>query len=169
MIGGTSIVSGQGDSLHIVRDSKEVTSFHSLPLLNHLSRLGTRAADAALAPTGLKPRHLLALMLLDQNGAATQQSLAAALSLDPSNVVGLLNELECRALIVRRRDPDDRRRHIVEVSDQGRTDMVAAQGRIATAEEQVLGCLSLEERAVLHELLVKAIGGQPPVHTCLGH
>lgn len=145
----------------------EVITYNSLPLLTHLSRLGTRAADAALVSTGLKPRHLVALMLLDQNGAATQQNLAVSLSLDPSNVVGLLNELECRGFIVRRRDPDDRRRHIVEISDAGRGAMAEAHNRIASAEHQVLQPLSPEERAILHELLVKAIGGPAAANSCL--
>ncbi len=47
-----------------------------------------------MAPGGLRPRHLIALRLLQQQGAVTQQALAETLSLDPSNVVGLLNDLE---------------------------------------------------------------------------
>src|SRR5580693_6768969 len=90
-----------------------------LPLLDHLARVGRRAAEASMAPGGLRPRHLIALKLLSEHGPASQQGLAEALSLDPSNVVGLLNELEERELIVRRRDPADRRRHIVELSATG--------------------------------------------------
>src|ERR1035437_4569851 len=91
----------------------------SLPLLDHLARVGRRAAETSMSPGGLRPRHLIALKLLSEHGAASQQGLAEALSLDPSNVVGLLNELEERGLITRRRDPADRRRHIVELSAGG--------------------------------------------------
>jgi len=76
-----------------------------LPLLDHLARVGRRAAEATMSPGGLRPRHLIALKLLSEHGPASQQGLAEALSLDPSNVVGLLNELEERGLITRRRDP----------------------------------------------------------------
>lgn len=144
----------------------EVTTYHSLPLLNHLSRVGSREADAALLPTGLKPRHLVALMLLDGQGAVTQQHLAEALSLDPSNVVGLLNELESSALVSRRRDPADRRRHIVEITADGKVCMLAAQCCIASAEDRLLRALSPQERKTLHTLLVKASGNASLPHPC---
>lgn len=135
---------------------------HCLPLLNHLARVGTRAADAALAPGALRPRHLVVLMLLDDHGPAGQQSLAAALSLDPTNVVGLLNELEQRGLVARRRDPADRRRHIVEIADAGRTELHDAQCRLARVEDNLLRALSPQERTTLHHLLLRASAGHHP-------
>jgi DNA-binding MarR family transcriptional regulator len=85
--------------------------------------------------------------------------------LDPSNVVGLLNELEERGLITRRRDPADRRRHIVEISSEGTTQLRAAQRLLARVEDDVLRALSADERATLHGLLVRAAGGQPACAT----
>src|ERR1700726_4274063 len=90
-----------------------------LPLVDHLARVGRRAGETTLAPGGLRPRHLIALRLLREAGPTNQQGLADSLRLDPSNVVGLLNELEARELVTRRRDPADRRRHIVELSAAG--------------------------------------------------
>src|ERR1700730_19207375 len=87
-----------------------------LPLREHLARVGRRAAETTMSPGGLRPRQLIALRLLSEDGPASQHGLSDALRLDPSNVVGLLNELEERELITRRRDPSDRRRHIVEMS-----------------------------------------------------
>src|SRR3979490_2875224 len=91
-----------------------------LPLLEHLARVGRRAYEGSMSPGGLRPRHLIALKLLSEHGPQSQQGLAEALSLDPSNVVGLLNELEERELIVRRRDRSGRPPHIVEGSPQGK-------------------------------------------------
>ena len=51
-----------------------------LPLLDHLARVGRRAAEASMAPGGLRPRHLIALKLLSEHGPASQQGLAEALS-----------------------------------------------------------------------------------------
>lgn len=119
-----------------------------------------------LDPTGLRPRHLIALTLLSDHGAASQQGLAETLSLDPSNVVGLLNELEERGLITRRRDPADRRRHIVEISTKGEKQLRAAQRLLARVEDDVLRALSAEERATLHGLLTRAAGGQLPNNAC---
>src|SRR5438094_4405848 len=101
-----------------------------LPLLEHLARVGRRAAESSMSPGGLRPRHLIALKLLSERGPASQQGLAEALSLDPSNVVGLLNELEERGLITRRRDRADRRRHIVEVSPRGKKELCGAYERL---------------------------------------
>lgn len=140
--------------------------YHSLALLEHLARAGRRAAESFLEPTGLRPRHLVALTLLSDHGPASQQGLAEALSLDPSNVVGLLNELEERGLIERRRNPVDRRRHIVELSTEGRDQLLAIQRRLARVEDDVLRALSPEERATLHDLLLRAAGGQLPEGAC---
>ena len=59
----------------------------------------------------------------------TASEMIEMIGVDPSKLVGLLNDLEAEGLIVRRRDPDDRRRHIVEVSKKGRTRLAAAEPR----------------------------------------
>src|SRR5271154_476313 len=133
-----------------------------LPLLDHLARVGRRAAEASMAPGGRRPRHLIALKLLSEHGPASQQGLAEALSLDPSNVVGLLNELEERGLITRRRDPADRRRHIVELSASGEDELACADARLSRVEDELLGALSAEERETLYGLLVRAVGAKSP-------
>ena len=141
--------------------------YHSLTLLEHLARAGRRAAENSLDPIGLRPRHLVALTLLCDHGPASQQGLAESLSLDPSNVVGLLNELEERDLITRRRQPGDRRRHIVEMSAEGHSQLLAAQRILSRVEDDVLRVLSADERATLHELLARAAGGQIPADACI--
>jgi DNA-binding MarR family transcriptional regulator len=128
-----------------------------LPLLDHLARVGRRAAEASMPPAGLRPRHLIALTLLSEHGPAGQQGLAEALSLDPSNVVGLLNELEERGLITRRRDPADRRRHIVELSAAGAAELCLAQVRLGRVEDDLFSALSAAERATLYQLLARVV------------
>src|SRR5258705_12015722 len=100
-----------------------------LPLIEHLARVGRRAFEISMLPGGLRPRHLMGLKLLSEHGPAGQQGVADALCLDPSNVVVLLNELEERGLITRRRDPADRRRHIVELSSLGEDELGLAYAR----------------------------------------
>jgi DNA-binding MarR family transcriptional regulator len=133
-----------------------------LPLLGHLARVGHRAAENAMAPGDLRPRHLIALKLLSEQGPSSQQGLADALSLDPSNVVGLLNELEERGLITRRRDPADRRRHIVELSTKGESELRLAYAQFDCIEDDLFSALSPGERATLYSLLVRAAGVQSP-------
>jgi DNA-binding MarR family transcriptional regulator len=141
----------------------KVTADHQLlPLVEHLTRLGRRAAESSTLPGGLRPRHLIALKLLSEHGPVSQQGLAEALSLDPSNVVGLLNELEDRKLITRRRDPADRRRHIVELSPLGIDEFALANARFCLIEDELLRVLSSEERETLFHLLARVLGAESP-------
>jgi DNA-binding MarR family transcriptional regulator len=133
-----------------------------LPLLDYLARVGRRAAEASMSPGGLRPRHLIALKLLQEHGSVSQHALAETLSLDPSNVVGLLNDLEERGLITRRRDPEDRRRHIVEVSPLGKEQLELANARLSCVEDGLLSALSAEERSTLYELLIRVVGVATP-------
>jgi DNA-binding MarR family transcriptional regulator len=133
-----------------------------LPLLEHLARVGRRAFEGTLEPGGLRPRHLIALKLLSDQGPASQQALADSLSLDPSNVVGLLNELEERHLITRSRDAADRRRHIVELSPRGQSELCDAYEGLRQIDDELLSALSVKERAALYDLLVRAVGANTP-------
>ena len=99
----------------------------SAALLDLLARRMRLRAESALAPVGLRPRHFVALTVLRDRGGSTQQALATTLQIDRTNLVGLLNELEAEGLIERRRSSEDRRRHIVELTE-------AAHARLAKAE-----------------------------------
>jgi DNA-binding MarR family transcriptional regulator len=72
----------------------------------------------------------------------------------------LLNDLEASGLVERRRDPSDRRRHIVTMTEQGRKALHQAEAAQQTLEDDILGALSAEERSTLSQLLRKAIDGQ---------
>jgi DNA-binding MarR family transcriptional regulator len=144
-----------------VAESGAITDQQILPLINHLARVARRATDTSI-PDCLRPRQLVALTLLDVHGPVTQHVLGEALRLDPSNVVGLLNELEQRGLVTRRRDPADRRRHIVELSAAGVDELTHASSRLRLVEDELLKALSAEERATLHSLLVRVVGVAPP-------
>ena len=77
--------------------------------------------------------------------------------MDANNVVLLLNELEDSGLLIRRRDPDDRRRHRVYVTATGREALERAARAQEQIEDEVLQALSSEERAVLWQLLTRAV------------
>jgi DNA-binding MarR family transcriptional regulator len=94
-------------------------------------------------------------------GAATQQDLGEKMMVDPNNLVILLNELEDAGYLVRRRDPEDRRRHIVELTDEGRRAIDHAEQGMESIEDEVLGALTPDERAKLRGLLNKALEGVP--------
>src|SRR5882757_10849671 len=100
-------------------------------LLDHLARRMRLRAESVLAPLGLRPRHLVALTVLRSRDGITQQALSGTLEMDGTNIVGLLNELEAEDLIERRRSPEDRRRHLVELTDTGATQLAKVELALA--------------------------------------
>jgi DNA-binding MarR family transcriptional regulator len=134
------------------------------PLLDHLARRIRLRAESVLAPLGMRPRHLVALTVLHSRGGCAQQELAVTLEMDGTNIVGLLNELEAEKLIERRRSPEDRRRHVVELTDAGVRRLAKAEFALAAAEEEVLGALDRTQRETLQSLLQRAATGD--VVTC---
>ncbi len=132
---------------------------HPGALLDHLARRMRLRAEAVLAPMGLRPRHLVALTVLRERGGSTQQALAATLEMDGTNIVGLLNELEAKQLIERRRSPEDRRRHLVEVTDAGAEQLAKAEFALSAVEDEVLGALDDSQRETLYNLLQRAAAG----------
>ncbi|MCW2674153.1 MAG: hypothetical protein JWP14_2742 [Frankiales bacterium] len=115
-------------------------------------------SEAVLTPLGLRPRHMVALTVLRDRGGSTQQSLAGTLEMDGTNIVGLLNDLEAKNLIKRRRSPEDRRRHVVELTQAGATQLAEVEFALLAAEDEVLGALDETQRATLYNLLHQAAG-----------
>jgi DNA-binding MarR family transcriptional regulator len=134
-----------------------------LPLIERLARVGRRATEACVTADCLRPRHMIALKLLGEYGPMTQHAVGLALSLDPSNVVGLLNELEERELITRRRDPADRRRHIVELTAAGSGEVAQADGQFGAVEDELFKALTAGERAALYGMLSRVVEALAPV------
>ena len=132
---------------------------HSGALLDHLARRMRLHAECVLAPLGLRPRHLVALTLLRDRGGSTQQVLASTLAMDETNIVGLLNELEAQKLIERQRSPEDRRRHVVELTDAGAKQLAKAEVALIAVEDEVLRTLNENQRETLYSLLQQAANG----------
>jgi DNA-binding MarR family transcriptional regulator len=129
-------------------------------LLDYLARRIRLRAESVLAPLGLRPRHLVALTVLREQGECSQQALSATLEMDGTNVVGLLNELEAARLIERRRSPEDRRRHVVDLTETGTALLAKAEFALAGVEDEVLAALDTAERETLYGLLHRATAGQ---------
>jgi MarR family transcriptional regulator, lower aerobic nicotinate degradation pathway regulator len=123
-------------------------------LMIKLGRITMHRFAEALAPYGLRPRHLAALIELRDHGELTQQSLCGRLHVDPTNLVEILNELEERGYASRRRDPEDRRRHRVEVSKKGLAVIDKVGATMDSVEDELLAGLDDEDRAELERLLL---------------
>ncbi|MCU1362244.1 MAG: transcriptional regulator, MarR family [Acidimicrobiaceae bacterium] len=127
-------------------------------LLTQLSRLINRRSTPELLGQTLK--ELGALSYLRDYDEVPQQALVDGLCIDANYCVLLLNDLESSDLVERRRDPTDRRRHLVSMTDEGRKALHRAEAAQQTLEDEILGALNEDERATLTHLLRKAIDGQ---------
>jgi DNA-binding MarR family transcriptional regulator len=137
----------------------------SMNLLTRLSRDVYRRATEDVI--GIRLKQFIALDYLREQGGTTQQQLGETLHLDKNNCVILLTDLEEDGYVARRRDPTDRRRHIVEMTPEGEKALEEAEVKLETLEDDVVGNLSVEERTTLAELLRKALGcGVPGAEGC---
>jgi DNA-binding MarR family transcriptional regulator len=137
------------------RTSEEPLTEHAGFLLAQLGRAVTRRYRCALSPIGLRPRMTQALLRLRDEGPIAQQALGAALDIDASNLVVLLNDLEDDGLISRRRDPQDRRRHVVEVSERGAARLREVEQAALEVDDDFFAALDEEERLVLQDMLAR--------------
>jgi DNA-binding MarR family transcriptional regulator len=128
-----------------------------MALLTRLAKQVYRRSSEQLL--GMHPRLFVALSYLRDNEGSPQQELAEALCMDANNVVLLLNELEQHRYVTRRRDPADRRRHIVELTPAGRQALRRAEKAQEAIEDEVLRALDAEERELLWRLLSRALYG----------
>jgi len=129
-------------------------------LLTRLAKQVYRLSDEKLL--GMHLRLLMTLSYLRDHDGSPQQELADVLCMDANNVVLLLNELEDLGHIARRRDPGDRRRHLVDLTASGRQALTRAERAQESIEDDVLQALDAQERATLWQLLTRALYGAEP-------
>jgi DNA-binding MarR family transcriptional regulator len=132
----------------------------TMVLLPRLAKQVMRRSDPELL--GMDLRLLLALSYLGDHDGAPQQELVDALCIDAKNVVLLLNELEDRGHLIRRRDTEDRRRHRVHITPAGQKALDRAARVQEDIEDELLQGLDAEQRATLHDLLLLALQGAEP-------
>ena len=133
----------------------------STVLITRLARAMRRRFEEAVAPLGLRARHLVALTHLKDHGPSPQQTLIEVLGMDASNLVALLNELEDAGLIVRSRDRSDRRRGIIGLSSAGERILAVVDRALEAVDDEILVALSDDERATLNDLLARAGASGP--------
>jgi DNA-binding MarR family transcriptional regulator len=123
-----------------------------------LKRLGFAIKERsmeAFEAAGFSPYQHAVLALLDEDPTETQAMIADALGYDRSHLVGLLDELEGQGLIVRKRDPADRRRHLVNLTPEGKKALKQLRAIAKDVENEFLGALDIDQRRQLHRLLLQ--------------
>ena len=143
------------------RPPKELRSSTAYLLKRLTMSLKERTA-AALEGSGLSPYDYGILALLDEKPPETQATIADALGYDRSHLVGVLDDLEERGLVERRRYPIDRRRHVVSLTPAGRQALTRLRGVFKRIEQEFFEPLDAEELATLGKLLTRLAGHHDP-------
>src|SRR6266704_5815981 len=126
-------------------------------LVTQLSKaLHRRSTDELL---GMRLKPYMALGYIRDHPGTTQQELENALFMDANTVVLILNELEAAQFSVRRRDPQDRRRHIVELTASGGRAIERADKARGSLEDESLAPLCAEERRTLRGRVERVLDG----------
>jgi len=128
-----------------------------ISLLTQIHKAVNRRTDEALLGMRFKP--YMTLGFIRDHPGVTQQEIESALFMDANSVVLILNELEAAQFSVRRRDPSDRRRHIVEITASGRRAIERADKARESLEDEVLKGLSADDRKQLRRLLERVLEG----------
>jgi DNA-binding MarR family transcriptional regulator len=123
-----------------------------------LSALGMHSAAqfaARIEPLGLTPPHVGLLRSIAIDPGRSQQAIADQFKMPPSRMVAFIDDLEHKGFVERRRDPGDRRVHLLHVTKAGEKVMQRLHNAGQQSEETLLGSLSGAERNKLHELLAR--------------
>lgn len=125
-------------------------------LIGYRLRLAQQAVfrDFAASVPGVSPGRVGMLLLIEANPGVTQSRLARAVHRDRSTMVGVLDQLEARGLIERRRGAD-RRTNGLWLTRAGRAMLARAKRAITAHEQRVAARLTAAERARLLALLAR--------------
>ena len=148
---------GQTDRLGPKQTRRPGLAAGALPgLLGYRLRLAQQAVfrDFADSVHGLSPGRVGLLVYIDANPGVTQSRLAEAADRDRSTMVGVLDQLQARGLIERRRGAD-RRTNGLWLTRSGRSHLRRALAQIARHERRIASRLSAAERRTLLALLGK--------------
>jgi DNA-binding MarR family transcriptional regulator len=145
----------------VPRTSKTASKPSCGVLFFRLSRASGEGLGDALSAVDMRAPEFAILHQLYEAGPISQQALGRSLRIHASNLVALIDELESDGSLIRRRDPTDRRRYLLELTDDGVRRLAEAQRAAASAEAEMLSPLTPAERERLRAYLTKMAG-----HSC---
>jgi DNA-binding MarR family transcriptional regulator len=128
-----------------------------------LAQLGAHAANRfaeRVAAIGLTPAHAGILWKIGSDAGIGQQALAAHLHVMPSRIVVLIDELEDKGIVERRRSAEDRRNYNLVLTAKGRSALAELARIAAEHEEDVSRALDRKEKALLKALCQKVADQQ---------
>jgi MarR family transcriptional regulator, lower aerobic nicotinate degradation pathway regulator len=108
---------------------------------------------------GLRPKHFAILNAISLADGASQQQIGGRMGLDPSGLVGAIDELERMGLVERRRDEADRRRYVLGLTDEGTATLRRGRRVVTESARELLASLDDDEVDTLVDLLGRVAAG----------
>ena len=125
-------------------------------LLFETGRL-VRRTSARMFPDQPGLPHLLVLSCVARQGPLSQRQVAERLRLDAGDLVGIVDALERAGHVLRRRDPEDRRRYALDATEDGRLFLGACLDNRARLDDALFAPLSPDETHLFKELLLRIL------------
>jgi MarR family transcriptional regulator, transcriptional regulator for hemolysin len=123
--------------------------------MTRVSRIVSRAFDDALAEAGGSLPVWLVLISLKSGQLASQRELAEAIGIQGATLTHHLDAMESAGLVTRRRDPENRRLHLVELTPAGDALFARMRDAAMAFDERLRAGLSQPEVAQLEDLLAR--------------
>lgn len=137
---------------------RDVTTLtHRLAQLTRRAMADRMAQETWATEAGFRPGCIGVLHTVAELEPVSQREVSSVLLLDPSDLVTLVDILEGAGLIERRRDPADRRRYALEVTERGLLAVARLRDLAREATEEVLAPLDAGERSELERLLSRIV------------
>ncbi|KIZ15350.1 MarR family winged helix-turn-helix transcriptional regulator [Streptomyces natalensis] len=124
-------------------------------LLGRAAARGHRLVAEALAAEGMRMMHHAVLSAVAELGPVSQADLGRTLSIDPKDMVAIVNDLQRDGLVTRTPDPKDRRKNAVEISADGERRLRRTQKLGDEANAELTAALTGAEREQLIDLLTR--------------
>ncbi|MFE3877511.1 MarR family winged helix-turn-helix transcriptional regulator [Kitasatospora sp. NPDC059146] len=134
-------------------------------LLYRAHRLARAGANEAARPTGLELHQAAVLATVRAGGIGSQRELGAALGIDKSTLVRIVDDLERRHLLERRRTAHDRRAYEIVITEDGEQHLREADALFRGAMQSLLAVFAPREQRQLHDLLARFVAQEGPTES----
>lgn len=119
--------------------------------------IADRQLHERLAVLRIKPKHVTLLSALRLGAPGSQLELAELLHVAPSVIVTFADHLESLGAITRERDPHDRRRQLLVLTDHGRTLLAESYRIAAELDAELLTSVARSDRPAVERFLARLV------------
>jgi DNA-binding MarR family transcriptional regulator len=140
-------------------DEQTPTALTQLPswLLTQSAAHAQRVVSESCAAGGARGYHFRLRATLVEFGPASQAALGRRSSIDRSDVVAALNELEADGYVRRSPDPADGRRNVITITAAGKRQYKRLTNLVGKAQDEIFAPLSATDRSRLTTILGKLL------------